>query len=139
METVTESRWQELPGQLNATVAPDYRAQLAKRIASLMPHADQPDDVAMSLNSVRSLLQFLARHPELKCPEMTVTPSGDIYASWQKDRSCVFSVQFMDNGQARFVVLRLESAEQLSGLTSPVSLMATVAPLNVMAWAGNER
>lgn len=139
METVTEPRLNELLSQLHAVAALDYRDKLSARIASLMPHEDEPDDVALSLNSLQQLLQFLARHTELKCPTVTVTPSGDMYASWQKNRSCVFSVQFMDNGQVKFVVLRLQSAQQLSGLTSPEALMATVAPLNVMDWAGNER
>lgn len=139
METVTEPRLRELLSQLSAAVALDYREQLARRITALMPYEDEPDDVALSLASLQQLLQFLTSHPELKSPTITVTPDGDMYASWQKNRSCVFSVQFMDNGQVRFVVLRLASAKQLSGQTSPEALMATVAPLDVMEWAGHER
>lgn len=139
METVTEPRLQELLSELRAAQALGYREQLAARIASLMSNVDEPDDVALSLNSLQQLVHFLSSHPELKCPTVTVTPGGDMYASWQKNLSCVFSIQFMDNGQVRFVVLRLQSSEQLSGLTSPEALMATVAPLNVMEWAGSER
>jgi hypothetical protein len=136
MEIVTESRLQKLLSQLRAAKALGYREQLARRIASLMPYEDDAADVALSFNSLQQLVQFLASHPELKCPTVTVTPGGDMYASWHQSRSCVFSIQFLDSGQVKFVVLRLDSTEQLSGLSSPAALMATVAPLNVLEWAG---
>lgn len=129
MDTLTTSR--EI---LTTTIR--FRDALAERIDALLAaFQDDGDGVPASANSLRGLLSFLEAHPALNYPSITLTPNGDFYASWKKARTHVFSIQFLDNGQVRFVVLRAEPAAQLSGLTTPTELMDIVAPLHVLDWA----
>lgn len=135
MDTLTTS--QEILKRLSGATTLLFREAMSARIASLL-EAFQEDSggVAVSVNSLQSLLAFLEAHPTLKYPAITLTPSGDFYASWKENRTQVFSVQFLDNGQVRFVVLRNGPTAQLSGLTTPATLMNLVAPLHVLEWAG---
>jgi len=134
MDTLTTS--QEILTQLRFATKIPYREAMGTRIESLLEAFQQDSSgVAASVKSLQSLLTFLEAHPSLKYPSLTLTPSGDFYASWKENRTHVFSVQFLDNSQVRFVVLRVEPAAQLSGLTTPATLMSVVAPLHVMEWA----
>ena len=138
MDTLTTS--QEILTRLHGATTLPFREAMSARIASLLEaFQKESGGVAVSVNSFQSLLAFLQAHPNLNYPTITLTPGGDFYASWKENRTQVFSVQFLDNGQVRFVVLRTEPTAQLSGLTTPATLMNLVAPLRVLEWAGNER
>jgi hypothetical protein len=140
MDTITlAQRFHELIRALQATTTISYKEVLAERLGLLMDASDaEPADELISMNSLESMIRFLERHPRLAYPSVTITPSGDFYATWRKNRTHVFSIEFLNSGQARFVVLKMETAEQLSGLTFPSSVMNVVAPLNVMEWAAYE-
>lgn len=119
-----------------------YRERLASRLEQLLAaYKEDTDGHVFSADSLHGLLVFLERVPVLRYPTVTLTRSGDVYASWKRGADHVFSAQFLKTQQVRFVIFRpnlhnFGQSEQLSGLTTPQSLPDLIAHLAVGDWAG---
>ena len=83
-----------------------YRQHLARRLDFLL-RALEEDGEAWADGSpslLRQMLLFLEAFPEFRCPTVTVTPAATFRAQWQADPSEHFAVDFVPDGQVRFVV-----------------------------------
>lgn len=65
---------------------------------------EQPDSCTMSSDSIRSFIKFLILHPRVRHPDITLTPSGNIYARWKGSHRSLVSIQFLPEMKVRFVV-----------------------------------
>jgi len=117
------------------------RDQLANRLAELFSDSKEEDldSVGINADSLRSFNSLLTSYPNLKCPEISLTPDNDIYISWKKGQDKLFSVHLFPNGDSRFVLffpndLHPGRAIRISGLTTTDKLIETVSSQGVLDW-----
>jgi hypothetical protein len=123
-------------GQLVASAGTQAERRLAERLRYLLTaYRDEQDGASYSLPSLKGLLEFLRQAPGLAYPAVTVTPEGLLYATWKQPPDKVFSVEFMDEQQVRFVVIRPHTS-YVTGTSTGDKLLATATRLQVMDWAG---
>jgi len=65
---------------------------------------EQPDSCTMSSDSIRGFMKFLSLHPRVRHPDITLTPSGNIYARWKGSHRSLVSIQFLPDLKVRFVI-----------------------------------
>ena len=124
-----------------------YRERLARRLEFLLeaPEEEGEEWGEHSPESLRQMLLFLQDIPEFRYPTVAVTPSATFRAQWQRDKSEHFAVDFLPDGQVRFVVFapdprHLERVQRVSGVVSRADLKATVIePYKVDRWAADAR
>jgi hypothetical protein len=121
-----------------------YREQLARRLTFLLKALEEEGESwsEHSTESLRRMLQFLEAAPDLRCPTVTVTPLATFRAQWQADPSRHFAVDFVPDGQVRFVVFapdpgHPERVERVSGIVSPANAMKTIETYQVHRWAAD--
>lgn len=121
-----------------------YSAKLAKRLEYLREASieEAPEQAYISVNSLQSFISFIRREIKMKEPDLVLTYTGNIRAEWHKSRKEHFSVEFLPNGQVRYVVFARDlnhatRTDRTSGLVSAETLMDKVKPLNVLAWAAS--
>lgn len=101
---------------------------------------EDPDEDPISFESLRSFIGFLQNTPDLRAPDIVLTPSNEIRAQWRTAPNRHFAVIFMPNGDARYVIFTPnhrdpDRIDRLSGITSVDSLMETARPHKVLDWA----
>ena len=123
-----------------------YRNSLANRLNALFYDAkeEDPASLGISAGSLRNFYKFLLLHTNLKCPTISLTPDYNIYASWRGEQKRIFSVHFLPNGDARFVIFipnvrHQEQQVRISGAVTTDILMESVAPYRVYNWISYER
>lgn len=119
-----------------------YAERLASRLKFLVDAAkeEEPDEVAISPQSLRNFVIFLQSTAKLKYPDIVLTPSKNIQAQWRTASNRHFAVEFLPTGDARFVIFspdprHPEKTIRLSGLASIDSLLETAQPHGVLSWA----
>jgi hypothetical protein len=123
-----------------------FRSVLTDGLLELFNFAkeENPDSVGISTGSLRSFFNFLQIHPDLKCPDIALTPESNIYVSWRSGRNKVFSLEFASNNVVHFVVfaqnkLDPEMIDRVSGNVLASTIMKSVEPYNVVSWVYDER
>jgi hypothetical protein len=118
-----------------------YCQSLADRLVTLFNDAKEENCVSpgISVGSLRNFFIFLQSYTNLKHPTISLTPEYNIYASWRAEPNRVFSVHFLPNGDARFVIFKPndkhpERQIRLSGIATTDILMDTLAPYGVSDW-----
>jgi hypothetical protein len=121
-----------------------YSGSLANRLDYLREASieEAPEQAPISVNSLQSFVSFIAREPRLAEPEVVLTYTGNTRAEWHESRKEHFSVEFLSNGQVRYVVFARDPnhatrTDRAFGLVSAETLMAKVSPFNVLAWAAS--
>jgi hypothetical protein len=136
-----EDQVQELVFQIRKSLSITYHESLANRLLTLFNDAKEEDSTSLgiSVGSLRNFYNLFRLHTNLKCPTISLTPDYNIYASWRGEQNRVFSVHFLPNGDARFVIFRPNNRHpgrqiRLSGIATTDVLMETVAPDSVSDW-----
>jgi hypothetical protein len=121
-----------------------YRERLARRLDFLLRTLEEEGESWSdhSPESLRQMLQFLEAVPELRCPTVTVTPFATFRAQWRAESSEHFAVDFVPDGQVRFVVFAAdpghpERVERVSGIVSPANAMKAIETYQVHRWAAD--
>lgn len=101
---------------------------------------EDPDEVPISTESLRNFISFLRKTPNLKYPDVVLTPTNEIRAQWRTAPNRHFAVVFLPTGEARFVIFTPNSKDpdkidRFSGITLIDSLMETAQPHRVLEWA----
>ena len=81
------------------------------------------------VESLCNFYYFLQKHPTLKNPSISLTPANNIYATWKDTPDQLFSVHFMPNGDARFVVSRSKN-KMLTGQATVDNLLNICKNIN---------
>lgn len=136
-----EDQVQELIFQIRKSLSITYHESLANRLLTLFNDAKEEDSASLgiSVGSLRNFYNFFRLYTKLKCPAISLTPDYNIYASWRGEQNRVFSVHFLPNGDARFVIFKPNDRHpgrqiRLSGIATTDVLMETVAPDSVSEW-----
>jgi hypothetical protein len=121
-----------------------YREHLARRLSFLLRALQEEGESWSdhSPESLRQMLQFLEAVPKFRCPTVTVTPSATFRAQWQADPTRHFAVDFVPDGQVRFVVFAPDPAhpervERVSGVVGPTNAMKAIETYQVRRWAAD--
>lgn len=79
---------------------------IAQRLNQLwkVSEVEEPDNCAMSSDSLRSFERFANLYPRVRYPDITLTPGGHVYARWKGSRRSLLSIQFLPEMKVRFVV-----------------------------------
>jgi hypothetical protein len=79
--------------------------RIAERVEHLLAISiqEQPESCAMSSNSIKGFMKFLELHKNIRYPNLTLTPNGEIYAQWKRGRS-LLGIQFLSDLDVKFVV-----------------------------------
>lgn len=136
-----EEAAQGLIYQIRTSLSIHYRQRLANRLVTLFKDSKEEDPYGpgISAGSLRNFIKLLQLHANLKYPSISLTPEYNIYASWRDEQNRVFSVHFLPNGDARFVIFKPnyrhpERKIRISGTTTTDILMETVSSYNVSDW-----
>lgn len=131
---------------LRGSGALPYRERLARRLNLLLGALEEEGEewAEGSPESLRQMLLFLQDVPELRCPTVTVTPSATFRAQWQAGRNEHFAVDFLPDGQVRFVVFapdprRPDRVQRVSGIVSRADVLRAIEPYRVHGWAADAR
>jgi len=137
-----DERVREIISHVRSHLKADFSHQLADRLEFLLEAASEeyPDEVAILPESLRNFVSFLQSGPDLKYPDVMLTPSKNIRAQWRTAPNRHFAVEFSATGNAQFVVFSPdpnlpESTIRLTGLVSIDSLIETVRPHEVLSWS----
>ena len=137
----TEDQIQEYIFRIRALPAFPYKESLASRLLTLFNYEKEEDPVSIGIavGSLRNFYNFLRLNPHLKNPVISLTPDNNIYASWRSEQNQVFSIHFLANDDARFVIFKPndrhpERQMRISGTATTDILMETVVPYGVLDW-----
>jgi hypothetical protein len=103
-----------------------------------MQQSEDPESTNLSPRSLSSFLSFLRVAKGIQRPSLSLTPDGEIYASWRGSGNRVFSLRFMPDGEARFVILRPASEASLRTIRStgsaPADMILRIPETASVAW-----
>jgi len=89
--------------------------------------------------SIAGFLRFLRATPKVALPALTVTDDYNLYATWRKPDGRVFSLHFLSESEARYVIFRpspvAEGHKLRSSGTIPTSLALNVPETASAVWA----
>ena len=125
-------------GLINLSDLP-FKERLLARLASLeVAFAEDYDGGRLSARSGSALVNFLQADRSFGYPDITATPSGDLYAEWRGSNGCKFAIEFLNSGDARFLLFapnpkHPDRIDRLTGLTTSDALTQTIAPLAHLA------
>ncbi|MBN1546406.1 MAG: hypothetical protein JW902_07090 [Syntrophaceae bacterium] len=118
-----------------------FPKRLAERIQFLFEASKEeyPDEVAILPESLKNFVSFLQTEPNLKYPDVVLSPDKNICAQWRTAPNRHFSVEFLPTGDARFVIFspdpkQPDKINRISGIVSLDSLMRTAQPHGVRSW-----
>ncbi len=136
-----EDQVQELIFQIRKSLFIHCHERLANRLLTLFNEAKEEDSASLGIavGSLRNFYNLFRLHTKLKCPAISLTPDYNIYASWRGEQNRVFSVHFLQNSDARFVIFKPndkhpERQIRLSGIATTDVLMETVDPVTIGDW-----
>ncbi len=121
-----------------------YRERLARRLEFLLEAMEEEGEPWMqhSPESLRKMLLFLESASDLRYPTVTVTPSATFRAEWKRDPNRHFAVDFLADGQVRFVVFspdprHPDRVQRVSGIASWENVLDVLEPYKVRHWAAD--
>lgn len=121
-----------------------YRERLARRLEFLVDTMKEDGESwnEDSHESLRTMLLFLQTVPHFRYPVVTVTPSATFRAQWTVGSTRHFAVDFLPDGQVRFVVfcpdpLHPNRVQRVSGIASWENLSSVVEPYKVHRWTAD--
>jgi hypothetical protein len=136
-----EDQVQGLIFRIRTSISIPYRESLANKLITLFNDAKEEDSASLGIavGTLRNFYNFFQFHTNLKCPTISLTPEYNIYASWRAGQNRVFSVHFLPNGDARFVIFKPndkhpERQFRIAGTATTDILKETVVPFGVWNW-----
>lgn len=135
-ELIARIKW------LSSIVCKQKLVTIADRILALLKDAKEEDEfsIGISPDSLRSFYSFISTHSDLKRPKLSLTPENNLYASWKSGSDKVFSVHFLSDGDARFIIFKPNKRHpdrpiRLSGVAPVDDLLQEVVNPDEVAWA----
>ena len=131
--------------QFEKFLAVPYKSALTRNLFALFDSAkeDDPSSPGIEIGSLHSFFRFMQFYPTLRIPAISLTPEYHIYISWKLATNKLFSVRFLPNDDARFVVftqnkLHPNKIDRLSGRTTTDLIMEKVKAYDIFGCALNE-
>jgi hypothetical protein len=125
-----------------------YSERLANRLDFLLSALEEEIEeeeetwAEGSPDSLWQMLLFLRTAPDLRYPTVTITPSATFRAQWQADRNSHFAVDFLPDGQVRFVVFspdphHPDRVQRVSGIVGRADVLRAIEPFRAHRWAAD--
>ena len=137
---------QELIYRFRTSLYISAHASLADNLLAVHNCTKEEDSTSfgIAIGSLRYFFNFFHLHSKLKCPIISLTPDNNIYARWKGEMGCLFSIYFLSDGNASFVIFKPNDKHpelkiRLSGIATTDILMETVESYDVNDWISNER
>jgi hypothetical protein len=118
-----------------------FSKRLAKRIQFLFEASKEeyPNEGTISPESLKNFVSFLQSFPNLKYPDVVLSPDKNICTQWRIAPNRHFSVEFLTTGDVRFVIFspdpkHPDKINRMSGIVSVDSLMQTAEPHGILSW-----
>jgi hypothetical protein len=131
----------ELIWRVATTLPVSYREKLAVRLGGLQNALleEQSNGRGITAGSLHHFVEFLRTNPTLRCPAVSATPEGNVYASWKSAPDRMFSIHFLPDGKVRFVIFKPNDKHpgdiiRLSGIATVDIILSTAAPHGIFAW-----
>lgn len=106
LSEINDAAVRETIRALRHSSALPYRDRLAARLELLHEaFKEECEGEVLAADSLRGFLLLLERAVFLPYPSVTLTSSGDIYASWRRGSDHVFSAHFRDGGYVDYAVM----------------------------------
>lgn len=129
---------------LNSKVNISFSKRIADRIKFLFEAAKEeyPEEVAILPESIKNFVSFLQSEPNLKYPDVVLSPEKNICTQWRTAPNRHFSAEFLPTGDARFVIFspdpkHPDKINRMSGIVSVDSLMQIAQPHGVLTWCSS--
>lgn len=58
----------------------------------------------ISAESVRTFFSFLKMHPNVRYPDITLTPDGNVYSRWKGNNGALLGIEFLPDSKIAYVV-----------------------------------
>ena len=137
-----EEKVSEIISHIRTQLKVDYAQQLADRLEFLVDAAkeERADENSILPESLKNFLSFIQSTTCLGYPDVVLSPSKNIRAQWRNGPNQHFAVEFLETGEARFVIFSPdpnypERAVRLSGLAMVDSLMEIAVPHGILKWS----
>ncbi|MBW1982516.1 MAG: hypothetical protein JRJ12_14990 [Deltaproteobacteria bacterium] len=117
-----------------------FGQKLASRLRFLYEAVlEDPEEEYVPPESLENFIRLLKSTPNLKYPDVVLTPCNEISAQWRAEPNRHFAVVFLATGEARFVIFTQNpkdptKIDRLSGITLVDTLMELVKPYGVSDW-----
>lgn len=119
-----------------------YEGRLARRLRYLVDAAAE-EGLALGIESLTGLAEFLMAHSQLLFPDVVLSQSGNVRAEWVAGRNRHFVVEFLGSGGCRFVLFapnrnHHDKTIRLSGLLSVDLLLSEIEAQGTVNWISRE-
>lgn len=142
-----EERLKELFEYIEDTLDISFNRHLVRRLRKVQESANEEESghAPMSSGSLQNLVSFLSKGPkDIKYPDITLTPRGNIYLNWHANEKRNLAVEFLSSSltlpnSVRLVLFYPDSSDptsmiRLSG-SAPTSNLIKIAESNgALAW-----
>lgn len=83
-----------------------HAERISNRLSDLrgMVRDEDGENADLSAESIQSFFSFLKMYPNIRYPDITLTPAGHIYSRWKGDNGSLFSVEFLPDFKVGYVV-----------------------------------
>lgn len=129
---------QDLVSFIRNHVDRSFASDLAKRIEELHTLCLEEGDFQSSISvvSIGGLIELLKSADLAEAPDLVVSYSGNLCAEWYRSAKSKLSVEFLPNGQARYVVFSPDPdfqsrTDKATGVVSVKSLFRALAPFTI--------
>jgi hypothetical protein len=123
-----------------------FSERLARRLQSLVWTCQEefPRQEPISPRSLEDFILFVELNVKLAYPNVVLTQTGNIRAEWRKSRNHFWGVEFLANGDVRFVLFAPDprhpsKTTRAAGLASYDAVMELVRPYGVYEWIFEKR
>ncbi len=116
-----------------------YSEKLYKRILFLNEAVEEeyPNEKLITVNSIEGFLKFLDIYKELRYPEITITPNGNIRIQWQDTSRQHMGIEFISESEIKYVIFVPDpkihaKTARMAGKVSINSFKLVVKPFQLM-------
>jgi hypothetical protein len=132
---------EQIISEMRSALNLKYRESAVSRLTELhnLVQEEESDSSGISCESLQRFFEFLRSYSSLRCPAISLTPERNIYASWKSGPDRVFSIHFLPQGEARFVIFFPNHKHQgqtirLSGRATVDTIMSVAEPHGILNW-----
>jgi hypothetical protein len=124
-----------------ASLSHPWAGRIAHRISALLEatREEHPDQPLISVPSLQGFLRFLQEAGNLRYPDTTISPQGNIRAEWKVSNERHLAIEFTSATETRFAVVGpdpkiLNKTAKVAGVVSRNGILKTLEPYRASQW-----
>ncbi|RPI79724.1 MAG: hypothetical protein EHM45_01760 [Desulfobacteraceae bacterium] len=119
----------------------EHAQRIANRLQYLydVSKEDDPDEIAISSQSMECFLKFFAQDERFGYPDIALTPSKNILVEWRIGPDQNFAIEFLSKNDTYFALFapdpkHPERVARVSGSVSIDSVLDIIKPYGILSW-----